>query len=249
MNVNRIFCIGKNYADHVAELAHLGHAARAGEGVPTQQASGGPSPQARPAPTPLREGTVSAPDADCVVFMKPASAVLPEGRPIALPRKRGSVHYEAELAIMLTGGGRNIPVKHALDCVAGLTLGLDLTLRELQTELKKQGKPWELAKAFDGSAPLGDFKPYLQQNLQKLEFTLQVNGELRQHGRTRDMLYSVARQIHILSQTWWLEPGDVIFTGTPSGVGPLKPGDEVALASDAIGRFCWTCEQENPESR
>ncbi|SEQ58332.1 fumarylpyruvate hydrolase [Solimonas aquatica] len=207
MNVERIFCIGKNYADHVAELAHLGHQA----------------------------------DGDCVVFMKPPSAIVGEGQPIVLPRTQGSVHHEAELVVLLTGGGRDIPEAEAMSCVAGLTLGLDLTLRDLQTKLKNQGKPWELAKAFDGSAVLGDFKPYLEQDLQALEFTLHVNGQLRQHGRTREMLYSVARQIHILSQTWALQPGDAIYTGTPAGVGPLLPGDAVQLASDAIGEFRWSC--------
>lgn len=207
MNVERLFCIGKNYADHVAELAHLGH----------------------------------APDGDCVVFMKPASAIVPEGEPLVLPRGKGSIHHEAELVVLLTGGGSDIPLEEALDCVAGLTLGLDLTLRDLQTQLKNKGKPWELAKAFDGAAPLGDFKPFLEQDLQALEFTLHVNGQLRQHGQTKDMLYSVARQIHILSQTWALQPGDAIFTGTPAGVAALEPGDEVLLASPQIGRFHWRC--------
>jgi len=207
MNVERLFCIGKNYAEHVAELAHLGH----------------------------------APDGECVVFMKPSSAIVPEGEPIVLPRGKGSIHHEAELVVLLTGGGRDIPVEEALDYVAGLTLGLDLTLRDLQTQLKNKGKPWELAKAFDGAAPLGDFKPYLEQNLQALEFSLHVNGQLRQHGQTKDMLYSVARQIHILSQTWALHPGDAIYTGTPAGVAALEPGDEVVLASPQIGRFSWRC--------
>lgn len=205
--VNRIFCIGKNYAEHVAELAHLGH----------------------------------APDGECVVFMKPVSALVEEGRSLVLPKGRGSIHHEAELVVQLTGGGRDIPEDEALDCVAGFTLGLDLTLRELQTELKNKGKPWELAKAFDGSAPLGDIRPYLDEDLQQLEFTCRVNGELRQHGRTSEMLYPVARQIRILSQTWALEPGDIVYTGTPKGVGPLVPGDEIVLDSPAIGRFAWTC--------
>lgn len=207
MNVNRIFCIGKNYAEHVDELAHLGH----------------------------------SPDGQCVVFMKPASSIVPEGEPIRLPKGKGAIHHEAELVVMLTGGGSHIPLKRALDSVAAFTLGLDLTLRDLQTELKNKGKPWELAKAFDGAAPLGDFKPYLEQNLQALEFTCHVNGKLRQHGCTQDMLFSVARQIHILSQTWALEPGDVIFTGTPKGVGPLVAKDRVVLESAAIGRFEWRC--------
>lgn len=206
-SINRIFCIGKNYAEHVAELAHLGY----------------------------------APDGDCVIFMKPVSACVAEDEPIILPQGLGSVHFETELVVQLTGGGRDIGIDEALDCVAGLTLGLDLTLRDLQTELKNKGKPWELAKGFDGAAPLGDFRPFLNQDLQALEFTCHINGELRQHGKTAEMLYPVAQQIHILSKTWALEPGDIIYTGTPKGVGALHAGDEVVLQSSAIGRFRWKC--------
>lgn len=216
MSVNRIFCIGKNYADHIAELAQL-------ERAPRKAAAGKPA------------------DEDMVVFVKPASAVVEEGQPIVLPRKRGSIHHEAELVVQLTGGGRDIPLKSALDCVAGITLGLDLTLRDLQTTLKNQGRPWELAKAFDGAAPLGDFRPYLEQDLQDIRFSCQVNGTLRQQGHTRDMLYPVKRQIHLLSKTWALEPGDVIYTGTPKGVGPLVPGDHVVLDSTLTGRIEWRC--------
>lgn len=207
MNVNRIFCIGKNYADHVAELAHLGH----------------------------------APDGECVVFMKPPSCIVPEGEPIVLPKNVGSIHHEAELVVLLTGGGRDLSEDEALDCIAGITLGLDLTLRDLQTQLKNKGKPWELAKAFDGAAPLGEFQPFLEQDLQALQFTCHVNGTLRQSANTAHMLYSVARQISILSQTWALQPGDAIFTGTPAGVGPLVAGDVVTLAGDGLGRYQWHC--------
>lgn len=207
MKINRIFCIGKNYADHVEEMAHLGY----------------------------------QPDGECVVFMKPASAAVELGERIVIPKGRGGLHHEAELVVMLTGGGRDIPVEEALASVAGITLGLDLTLRDLQTALKNKGMPWELSKSFDGSAPLGDFKPFLEQDLQALEFTLHVNGELRQHGQTAAMLYPVAQQIAILSQSWSLEPGDVIFTGTPKGVAELHPGDICMLASPAIGRFEWHC--------
>ena len=207
MNVNRIFCIGKNYADHVAELAHLGH----------------------------------APDGECVVFMKPVSCIVPVGEPIVLPKNAGSIHHEAELVVLLTGGDKDVALEDALDCVAGITLGLDLTLRDLQTQLKNKGKPWELAKAFDCAAPLGEFQPYLQQDLQALQFTCHVNGGLRQSGNTAHMLYSVARQISILSQTWALQPGDAIYTGTPAGVGPLVPGDQVVLEGPGLGRHAWTC--------
>lgn len=207
MSVNRIFCIGKNYAEHVAELAALGHRN----------------------------------DGECVIFMKPASALVEAGEPIPLPRGLGSIHHEAELVIQLTGGGRDIPENEALDYVAGMTLGLDLTLRDLQTSLKAQGAPWERAKAFDGAAPLGDFRPYLEQDLQALHFHCLVNGELRQQGDTANMLFTVARQIHILSQQWALAPGDVLFTGTPAGVGPLQPGDQVVLEGEGLGRHHWHC--------
>jgi 2-keto-4-pentenoate hydratase/2-oxohepta-3-ene-1,7-dioic acid hydratase in catechol pathway len=204
MNVKRIFCIGRNYAEHITELGN-------------------------------------APDSSCLIFMKPASCIVPAGEPIPLPRGRGDTHHEAELVVMLTGGGADIPVENALECVAAVTLGLDLTLRDLQSELKKKGAPWELAKSFDGAAPLGDWQPFLEQDLQSLDFTLHVNGELRQHGQTRDMLYSVERQIHILSQTWALMPGDVIYTGTPKGVAALKPGDHAVLEGTHLGRHEWYC--------
>ena len=207
MKTNRIFCIGKNYADHVAELSHLGYAA----------------------------------DGDCVVFMKPASCIVPLGETIPLPKGSGEIHHEAELVVMLTGGGANIEIDEALENVAAVTLGLDLTLRDLQTQLKNKGKPWELAKAFDGAAPLGDWKPFLEQDLQALEFTLHVNGQLRQHGFTKEMLYPVAQQISILSRTWALAPGDIIDTGTPKGVAALQPGDHCVLESATIGRFDWQC--------
>ncbi len=198
MNVQRIFCIGKNYADHVSELAHLGH----------------------------------APDGDCVVFMKPASCIVPVGQAIRLPKDQGEVHHEAELVVRLGAGAK----------ITHLTLGLDLTLRELQTKLKNKGAPWELAKAFDHAAPLGEWRAYHGEDLQALEFTCHVNGQQRQHAHTQDMLYPVARQIEILARSWRLGDGDIIFTGTPKGVGPLKPADGIALESPAIGRFEWACE-------
>lgn len=183
----------------------------------------------------------NAPDSACVVFMKPVSAVVRPGEPIRLPRGRGEVHHEAELVVSLTGGGSDIPVESAYEWIAGLTLGLDLTLRDLQTQLKNKGQPWELAKAFDGAAPLGEFRPYLDQDLQALNFECRVNGQLRQSGDTSLMLYPVLRLISILSQTWALQPGDVVYTGTPAGVGPLVPGDTVELQGARIGQWRWDC--------
>ena len=236
MRVNRIFCIGKNYAEHIAELAPVDRASERAVETSTDSES---AHQARPAPAAQSAGTVSAPDGECIVFMKPPSCVVAAGDSVKLPRDRGAVHHEAELVVMLSGGGAEIAVEDAIRNVSHVTLGLDLTLRDLQSKLKNKGAPWELAKAFDGAAPLGHWKPYANENLQALEFSCHVNGQLRQHGQTKDMLFSVARQIHILSKTWWLEAGDVIFTGTPKGVGPLVPGDAVALSSPQIGSFEW----------
>lgn len=202
MKPGRIFCVGRNYADHIRELGH-------------------------------------ADDGDCLIFMKPASAIVEAGDTIELPRGQGAVHHEAEMTVLLTGGGRDIPEDQALETVAGIGLGLDLTLRDLQTRLKQRGAPWERAKAFDGAAPLGDWQPYLDQDLQTLRFELQVNGETRQRGDTAYMLFPVARLIHLLSQSWSLEPGDVLYTGTPAGVGPLHPGDEVLLRGDGLGEHRW----------
>jgi 2-keto-4-pentenoate hydratase/2-oxohepta-3-ene-1,7-dioic acid hydratase in catechol pathway len=205
MKINRIFCIGKNYAEHISELGHVN-------------------------------------DGQCVVFMKPASSVVPTDQPIVLPQGRGAVHHEAELVVLLGGGGRDVPVERALEHVAAITLGLDLTLRDLQAEFKKKGAPWELAKAFDGAAPLGDWSSYEGQDLQALEFACDVNGARRQTGHTKDMLFPVARIVHILSRTWALAAGDVIYTGTPAGVGPLTPGDRVTLSGPGLGSFEWRCQ-------
>ena len=212
MPANRIFCIGKNYAEHVAELAHLGH----------------------------------SPDGDCVVFMKPASCLVEEGQPIVLPRDRGAVHHEAELVIELTGGGRDIPENEALDCVAGMTLGLDLTLRDLQTALKSNGKPWELAKAFDGSAPMGAVKPYLEQDLQDIRFTCHVNGQLRQQGHTRDMLFPVAGDGgwdlgHAQHQANSPSRGLDSTISSPGTSGPMPLG--VPVYSRSPGSSAQVCER------
>jgi len=204
MKPNRIFCIGRNYAEHIEELGN-------------------------------------SPDSACVVFMKPVSAIVSTEDPIVLPIDRGDIHHEAELVVLLTGGGRDIAPEHALDCVAGITLGLDLTARDLQNDLKKRGLPWELAKSFDGSAPLGEFRPYLEQDLQAMEYTLTVNGQVRQHADTSKMLFPVDRLISLISRSWSLEPGDMIFTGTPKGVAALKAGDDVVLEGRGLGRHVWQC--------
>lgn len=207
---NRIFCIGKNYAAHVSELAHFGFQS----------------------------------DGQCLIFMKPPSAIVPPGK-LRLPRDRGLVHHEGELVVRL-GGLPNEPgvidAAIAARYVTHVALGIDLTLRTLQTELKRRGAPWEAAKAFDGAAPLGTWMPWPPDgDLQKLEFSLAVNGIERQHGHTGNMLFPVTRIIEILSHSWRLADGDAIYTGTPAGIGELKPGDTVTLEGVGCGRCAWTC--------
>ena len=176
----------------------------------------------------------------CTIFMKPPTCLVPPGVPVAIPRGQGAVHHEVELVVALGREGRDVPAADALGWVAGVTLGLDLTLREVQARLKKLGQPWELCKAFDQSAPLGDLVPWTPAiDLRDVTLRCLVNGQLRQEGNTRDMLFPVERLIEIVSRTWRLLPGDLIFTGTPPGVGPIVPGDELVIESPRIGRFAW----------
>ena len=182
-------------------------------------------------------------DGDCVVFMKPPSCLVDPGQALHLPRDRGAVHHEAELVVQLAGGGANIAEANALQHVGGITLGLDLTLRDEQNRLRADGKPWELAKAFDQAAPMGELRGLsADDDLSAFRFECLVNGQTRQQGHTAKMLFPVARIISILSQTWALAAGDLIFTGTPEGVGPLLAGDEITLAGDGLGPFTWQIE-------
>lgn len=183
-------------------------------------------------------------DGDCVVFMKPPSCLVDPGHTVCIPATRGAVHHEAELVVQLSGGGRDIAEAEALRHVSGITLGLDLTLRDEQNRLRADGKPWELAKAFDQSAPMGELRGLsADDDLQALTFECLVNGQTRQRGNTAHMLFPVSRIIHILSRSWSLQAGDLVFTGTPAGVGPLANCDEVVLTGDGLGPFTWTISQ------
>ena len=165
-----------------------------------------------------------------VVFLKPTSAVIFEGERIRLPAMSSDVHYEAELVVAIGGEGKNVSRDDALGYVAGYGLGLDLTMRDVQTELKSKGLPWTIAKGFDTSAPLSEFLPSREiTDPQDMTFTLRVNGELRQTGKTGHMIFTVADLVSYLSSIFTLHPGDLVFTGTPRGVGRLVSGDTLAL--------------------
>lgn len=173
----------------------------------------------------IRELGNETPEAP-VIFMKPATSVIYEGESIVIPPYSNDCHHEAELALLIGATGKNIPVERALEHVAGYGVAIDLTLRDVQGELKKKGLPWEIAKGFDTACPLSDFVPAEQvADPQSLQVRLTVNGELRQDGATSLMIHSIPAIISHMSGIFTLEPGDVILTGTPAGVGPIVSGD------------------------
>ncbi|MBM5572294.1 MULTISPECIES: fumarylacetoacetate hydrolase family protein [Deefgea] len=164
-----------------------------------------------------------------VVFIKPNSAVLQSGVPIVLPTWSDNVHHELELVVAIGEGGKHIAVADALRHVAGYALGLDLTARDVQAAAKKTGSPWTLAKGFDGAAVLTQFVAAAGIDPTQQQFTLHINGELRQLADTRLMAFDVATLIAWISSKFTLQPGDLIYTGTPEGVGQIQRGDELLL--------------------
>jgi 2-keto-4-pentenoate hydratase/2-oxohepta-3-ene-1,7-dioic acid hydratase in catechol pathway len=175
-----------------------------------------------------------------VVFMKPpTSLVLPE-RAVNYPQHGNLLHYEGEVVVLIGKDGYPNDEDDAVNFVAGLSLGLDLTMRDVQSEMRKKGGPWETSKAFDQSAPVGIFVPYDDTiDLANIPFTLKVNGDVRQDSNTNNMIFSITRTILDISKIWRLMKGDLIYTGTPAGVGELTVGDTVEIESDWIGTFGW----------
>lgn len=175
-----------------------------------------------------------------VIFMKPGSCLVSPGEKIQLPTHGTCLHHEVELVALIGRGGKNISESGARSHIAGLSLGLDLTLRDVQSALKKKGLPWEIAKAFDQSAPLGEIVSLNNLiHLDDISFSCTVNGALRQEGNSGRMIYSIPQIIRYLSEIWELQAGDLIYTGTPSGVGPLSSGDTITIVSEGIGKFTW----------
>ncbi|MGY2051313.1 fumarylacetoacetate hydrolase family protein [Methylobacterium sp. JK268] len=172
-------------------------------------------------------------------FMKPADAlqIVPEGEAAEhpYPPKTANYHYEVELVVALGRGGRDIPVESALDHVYGYTVGLDMTRRDLQDEAKGLRRPWELGKAADLSGPVGLLRPAsVIGHPSRGAITLSVDGTVKQSGDLSDMIWSVAEQIAYLSAYFALEPGDVIFAGTPEGVGPVGRGQTLEAAVEGV---------------
>ena len=170
-----------------------------------------------------------------LLFIKPSTAIQTMQTPIKLTPQRGGLHYEAEIAVLINQTLTHASEAEALAAISGVGLALDLTLRDLQSKLKDKGLPWEKAKAFDGSCCLSPFVPADTVDLTQLSLKLWINGELRQDGHTDQMLRSVAALVSHISEWFTLQPGDVVLTGTPAGVGELYAGDQLKLQlSDLI---------------
>ena len=168
-------------------------------------------------------------------FMKPADALVPPGLPVPYPGQTGDLHHEVELVVALGADGADVPVEDALALVWGYAAGVDLTRRDLQNASKAKGQPWESGKAFDASGPIGLIRPVDKSGHPGGAISLSVNGVVRQEAHISDMIWSVAEIIAQASRLWRLEAGDLIFTGTPEGVGPLAKGDQVEGVIEDVG--------------
>lgn len=166
-----------------------------------------------------------------LLFLKPATALCHVAEPVVIPTNRGTCHNELEVAVLIGQPLSNASEEEAGAAIAGVGLALDLTLRDLQDQLKKDGHPWERAKAFDNACPVSAFVSAQEvQQLQELAFTLIINGETRQQGNTKMMMRDTISLLVAISEVFTLEPGDVVLTGTPKGVGPLQSGDKLTLS-------------------
>jgi 2-keto-4-pentenoate hydratase/2-oxohepta-3-ene-1,7-dioic acid hydratase in catechol pathway len=190
LKVENIFCIGRNYADHIKEL---------GNAVPTEP----------------------------VVFIKPTSSICYSGDDFVLPPQSNRVDHELEIVLAIGKGGKNLTELQAIQSLAGIGVGIDFTARDLQDKAKEKSLPWAVCKGMDTFAAISSFvkAPQSAQALADLHFTLEVNGETRQSGHSALMLNSIPQIVSYLSTVFMLQPGDLIFTGTPKGVAPLKAGD------------------------
>jgi 2-keto-4-pentenoate hydratase/2-oxohepta-3-ene-1,7-dioic acid hydratase in catechol pathway len=176
-----------------------------------------------------------------VVFLKPSTAILHQGGMIIIPPRSRQLHYEVEMVVVIGTRGARIPREQAMEHVAGYAVGLDMTLRDLQAEAKKKGLPWALAKGFDTSAPVSSFTPRERiEDPHALELSLAVNGVDRQRASTREMIFRVDEIISFLSEFYTLEQGDLIYTGTPEGVGEVKPGDLLEARLQSVGTLTVT---------
>ncbi len=167
-----------------------------------------------------------------ILFIKPASSAVAIAPVVTIPKNQGSVHHELEIAILIGKPLSHSGVEDVISAIAGIGLGLDLTLRDVQDQLKEKGHPWERAKAFDGACPLTEFvapkADMSKDDWQNLELTLNKNNALQQQGSSADMLFPILGLVAHMSEYFSLQAGDIILTGTPAGVGPLEAGDQLS---------------------
>jgi fumarylpyruvate hydrolase len=206
--VARVFCVGRNYAEHAIEMGH----------------------------DPDREPPF--------FFMKPADAVVPTGSRLPFPTHTEDLHHEIELVVALGEGGQHIAVEDALDHVFGYAVGLDMTRRDLQTVAKKAGRPWDMAKGFDQSAPTSPIRPVTEiGHPSQGAIWLRIDDELAQEGDLVQLIWKVPETISYLSTLVTLRPGDLIMTGTPKGVGRVEPGHRLHGHIDGVGDLTVSYER------
>lgn len=180
-------------------------------------------------------------------FMKPADAVVPGGGTLPYPPRTADLHHEIELVVALGKGGRNVPVADALSLVFGYAVGIDLTRRDLQAEAKRLGRPWDAGKGFDSSAPVSAIRPAAEIGHPRSgRIWLEVNGELRQDGDLGQLIWKVDEALAELSTLFTLAPGDLVFTGTPAGVGPLARGDRLHGGVEGVAEIRVEIGRETP---
>ena len=199
----KIICIGRNYAEHAAEMGHT-------------------------------------PPTDPIVFMKPPTALLYDGKPLYYPAFTHDLHHEAEIVLKIGRNGKKIEEQFAHKYYDQFTIGIDFTARDLQATLKAKGQPWELAKGFDGSAAVGEFLPFEDAHRLGINFALTKNGDTVQTGNTRDTIFTFDFIVHYVSQYFTLTMGDLIYTGTPAGVSAVSVGD--VLVGSVEGKQLLRCE-------
>lgn len=203
--VRRIFCVGRNYAEHAREM---------GGGHETEPP---------------------------FFFMKPADAIVASGGEVPYPPRTSNLHHEIEMVVALGRSARDVRPEEALDLVLGYAAGIDMTRRDLQAAFKKIGRPWEMAKSFDHSAPIGSIAPAMRiGHPSRGAITLSVNGTPRQRGDIADMIWSVPQVLAELSGFVELRAGDLVFTGTPAGVGPVARGDRLDGTIEGVGSVSIT---------
>lgn len=172
---------------------------------------------------------------DPFYFLKASCHVVGDGAKIAFPLETNNLHHEVELVVALDKPAFRISEEQALDCVFGYAVGLDLTRRDLQAKAKEKGLPWDAAKNFENAAVIGDITPKSEvSGIEQAPIQLSINGQMRQQGNTKDLIWSVAELIAYLSRFYHLQAGDVIFTGTPEGVGVIQAGDELVAEVEGL---------------